>query len=79
MSAVKKTISIPDELFNEADQLSDNFSSLVCQALEAYINHVKIEYAVQSFGQWQERETSSIDIVNQLRKDEGRNYERNFD
>lgn len=74
MAAIKKTISIPDALFEEANTVSNNFSALVTIALEQYIKHVRIEQAKASFGSWEERKEMSVDTVKKLRDEKGRDY-----
>ncbi len=74
MSLVKTSISIPDDIFSEAKKVSDNFSSLVAEALREYLRRKKIEKAISSFGKWKNRDKDSVEIVNELRKEEGRKY-----
>lgn len=74
MRAVKKTISIPQELIIEVYSVSDNFSQIVTIALQEYIKHIKLQKAIESFGKWEQRSEDSITIVNKLRKDRGRKY-----
>ena len=71
---IKTSITIPDDVYNEAKGLSDNFSMLVTEALKEYMRMKAIEEAKSSFGKWQERDKSSVDIVNDLRKEETRKY-----
>jgi len=75
--AVKTCINIPDDIFNDAKKLSDNFSSLVTEALREYMRKKKIQKALSSFGKWEKREETSGDIVNKMReKDKRRNADR---
>jgi metal-responsive CopG/Arc/MetJ family transcriptional regulator len=74
MHLTKTSITLPDDLLKEAKSLSKNFSGLVADALREYIRQRKIQKALESFGSWQEREASSVDMVNEMRKDEGRDY-----
>ena len=72
---MRASITLPDDLLNEAKALSgDNFSSLVAKALRKYLNDMKIKKALNSFGSWKDHEEDSVDIVNELRSDKGRNY-----
>jgi len=66
--SVKTCVNIPDELFNEAKKLSGNFSFVVTEALREYLRKKKIQKALSSFGKWEEREKSSVDIVSEMRK-----------
>ena len=70
----KRSITIPDDLLEEARELSDNFSSFVTEAIRDHIRKVKVEKALKSFGKWEEREKDSVDIVRDLRSEEGRGY-----
>ena len=54
--------------------MSQNVSGLVTEALREYIRQRKIQKAMSSFGSWKEREVNSVDIVNSLRAEEGRDY-----
>lgn len=68
-NAVKTSISLPPDLFEEAKRASDNFSQLVAEALRAYLHEGRVEAAIESFGSWEPREQSSVDLVNELRKE----------
>jgi metal-responsive CopG/Arc/MetJ family transcriptional regulator len=70
----KTSITLPDDLLKEARSISKNFSSLVTDALREYIRQRKVQKAMESFGSWEKREESSTEIVNELRKEEGRDY-----
>ncbi len=74
MSLVKTSITIPEEVISEAKKTSDNFSALVTEALKEYIKKKNVEKAMASFGKWKDREKSSVEIVKELRKEEGRKY-----
>jgi len=74
MGLVKTSITIPDEIFDQAKNISKNFSALVAEALKEYLRKEKIKKAMSSFGKWEERDKSSVEIVNELRKEEGRKY-----
>ncbi|MDA8052803.1 MAG: type II toxin-antitoxin system CcdA family antitoxin [Deltaproteobacteria bacterium] len=72
---MKKTcISISDEIFEEAKSMSDNFSSIVSEALIEYIKKKRIENAKNSFGKWKSRAESTEEIIKKIRTDTGRNY-----
>lgn len=74
MSLVKTSITIPEEIIAEAKKTSDNFSALVTEALKEYIRKKNVEKAMASFGKWKDRDKSSVEIVKELRKEEGRKY-----
>lgn len=72
--SVKTSVNIPDDIFNEAKKLSDNFSSVVADALKEYLRRKKVEKAMSSFGKWGQRDRRSVDIVNDIRKEDRRRY-----
>lgn len=72
--SIKTSINIPDDIFNEAKKLSDNFSAVVADALKEYLRRKKVEKAVSSFGKWGKRDKRSVDIVNEIRKEDKRRY-----
>ena len=74
MHLTKTSITLPDDLLKEARSISKNFSSLVTDALREYLRQRKVQKAMESFGSWEKREESSAGIVNELRKDKGRDY-----
>ena len=74
MHLTKTSITLPDDLLKEARSISKNFSALVTDALREYIRQRKVQKAMESFGSWEKREESSTEIVNELRKVEGRDY-----
>lgn len=69
MPLVKKSITIPGDLLAQAKEASGNFSSLVTQALKEYLRKRAVRKAIDSFGSWEERKESSVEIVNHLRAD----------
>lgn len=69
MSLVKTSITIPEDVLSQAKEASDNFSSLVTLALKEYLRKKAVKKAINSFGKWEEREESSIEIVNKMRSD----------
>ena len=72
---LRASITLPDDIFKEANALSgNNLSALVAEALRKYIQDLKTKKALNSFGGWKDREKDSVDIVNEIRSDEGRNY-----
>jgi post-segregation antitoxin (ccd killing protein) len=70
----KTSVTIPDDLYQQAKELSDNFSSFVTEAIKDHIRKVKVAKALKSFGKWEERDKESTDIVRELRSDKGRGY-----
>lgn len=74
MHLVKTSITLPDDLLQEAKTMSKNVSGLITDALREYIRQHKVQKALGSFGTWKEREGESLDIVNDLRKEGDRDY-----
>ena len=70
----KTSVTIPDDIFEEAKEFSDNFSALVTEAIKDYIRKKKVEKALKSFGQWSDRNKDSVTIVNDLRSEDKRSY-----
>ena len=71
---IKTSITIPDDLFKEAKEFSDNFSALVTESIRDYMRKKKVEKALNSFGKWGERKEDSVDIVNELRSEKERDF-----
>jgi post-segregation antitoxin (ccd killing protein) len=74
MHLVKTSITLPDDLLQEARAMTKNVSSLITEALREHIRQRKVQKAMESFGSWQGRENDSVDIVNSLRKEGDRDY-----
>lgn len=74
MHLTKTSITLPDDLLQEAKATSNNVSALIADALREYLRQLKVQKATESFGSWKGREGDSIDTVNTLRKEEGRDY-----
>ena len=74
MHLVKTSITLPDDLLQEAKTMSKNVSSLITEALREHIRQLKVQKAMESFGSWKDREDTSVDIVNDLRKERDRDY-----
>lgn len=70
----KTSVTIPDDLYQQAKEFSDNFSSFVSEAIKEHIRKLKVASALKSFGKWQERDKESTEIVKELRTDKGRDY-----
>lgn len=79
MGLIRASITIPEDIYDKAKNFSDNFSSLVAEALKEYFRKASIQSAKKSFGSWKGREEDSIDIVNKMRIDRGRNYASRVD
>ena len=75
----KTSITIPTALFEEAKDISDNFSALATEAIGDYIRRKKVEKALKSVGMWADRKKKSTDIVNEMRSDAGRTYAKRSD
>ena len=71
---VKTSVTIPDDVYKEAKRQSENFSLLVSKALKEYLRMKKVDRAMASFGKWGKRDKASIDIVKEIRKEDGRRY-----
>ena len=74
MHLTKTSITIPDDLLNEARAISKNFSGLVAEALTEYLRQRKVQKAMESFGAWKDHDETGVDAVNRLRSDGGRDY-----
>jgi len=72
MGAVKKSVYISEELLKEANAVNSNFSAVVEMALVDYIHKQRVQKALKSFGCWADRAESSVDIVNNLRREDDR-------
>jgi len=74
MRLTKTSITLPDDLLQEARTVSKNVSALIAEALREYLHQRKVQKAMESFGAWKSRDGDSIDMVNSLRKEEERDY-----
>ncbi|MCX8026599.1 MAG: type II toxin-antitoxin system CcdA family antitoxin [Thermodesulfovibrionales bacterium] len=66
---IKTSITISEDIYKEAKEVSNNFSLLVSEALREYLKARKINKAKSSFGKWSKRDASSVEIVDSIRKD----------
>lgn len=73
MSLIKTSITLPEDLLTQAKEASNNFSAIVTEALKEYLRKRAVEKAIDSFGAWEEREESSVEIVNKIRSGKLRN------
>jgi post-segregation antitoxin (ccd killing protein) len=74
MSLVKTSITIPEEVYKGVKKVSKNFSAAATEALIDFLKKERMQKATASFGGWEKRPKKSVEIVNQLRSEEGRNY-----
>jgi hypothetical protein len=74
MTAIKKTISINEDIVKKATAIAPNFSATVEAALIEYIHKHRVKKAIQSFGKWDNRAESSVDIINSLRSHDDRDH-----
>lgn len=74
MHLTKTSITLPDDLLAEARAASKNLSALVAESLREYLRQRKVQKAMESFGSWQGVEEKSVDMVNRLRSEGGRDY-----
>jgi hypothetical protein len=74
VKSIKTSVTISDEVFEEARAFSNNFSSFVNEALKFYIKMKNIEKGKASFGKWTDRDKPSTDLVDEVRNDRGRDY-----
>lgn len=72
MSVIKKTVSLSSDIVEKAQRISSNFSLLVETALRDYLHHYTVKKAKESFGKWQLRDSDSVSLVNDLRKEDTR-------
>ena len=66
---MKTSVQIPDEIYRQTKLLSDNFSFIVTQALKEFLKKSQTHKALEAFGSWETRDKSSVELVNDLRKD----------
>ncbi|MDP3039354.1 MAG: type II toxin-antitoxin system CcdA family antitoxin [Deltaproteobacteria bacterium] len=74
MGLIKTSITIPEEVYKEVKKASKNFSAVATEALKDYLKKEKVQKAIASFGSWERRPKKSVDFVNEMRREEGRNY-----
>lgn len=60
MSGIKKTVFISEELIKESLIIDSSFSAVVEKK------------AIDSFGKWKKRKETSVDLTNNLRKENNR-------
>ncbi len=70
MAVIKKTISLPEELYKEAENISHNFSEIVKEALSEYIKKKKIEKALSTAGTFKDLKETGVEYVDKMRKED---------
>ncbi len=70
MVTIKKTISLPEELYKEAENLSQNFSEIFKEALSEYIKKKKIEKALSTAGAFKDMKETGIEYVDRIRNED---------
>ena len=70
MSIVKKTISLPEDLYREAKNISDNFSKVVKEALSEYFEKRKIENILSTAGSLKDFKETGVEYVDKIRKED---------
>ena len=69
MSAIKKTISIDENIANEASKINSNFSAIVEKALIEYMHHYRVQKAIQSFFNNSRTVSKSVKKINNDKKE----------
>jgi len=73
---LRASITLPDDIFIEAKAVAgNNLSALVAEALRKYLQDLRTKKALDTFCSWKKKKKDSVDIVNEMRSDEGRNYD----
>ncbi len=70
MATIKKTVSLPEELYKEAENISHNFSEVVKEALSEYIKRKKIEKALSTAGALKNLKQTGIEYVDKMRRED---------
>ena len=74
MGLIKTSITIPEDVYKGVKKVSKNFSAVATEALKDYLKKEKVRKAIASFGSWENSVKKSVDVVNEMRREEGRNY-----
>ncbi|MCX7760470.1 MAG: type II toxin-antitoxin system CcdA family antitoxin [Hydrogenothermaceae bacterium] len=70
MSVIKKTISLPEDIYREVASTSDNFSKVVKEALEEYLKKKKKEKLLTLAGKLKDWNIEDgVEFVSKLRKE----------
>ena len=71
MGVVKKTISIPENIYKEAREFSENFSHIVKEALEDYLKKKKKEKILSMAGSLKDWEIKDgLEYENKAREED---------
>ncbi len=71
MSIVKKTVSIPEEIYKEAQEISNNFSQIVKEALKEYLKKKKKEKILSMAGVLKDWEIEDgVEYEKKMRKED---------
>ena len=70
MATIKKTISLPEELYREVEGISHNFSEIVKEALLEYIKKKKVEKALLTAGVFKDLKETGVEYVKKMRKED---------
>ncbi len=79
MGLIKTSITIPEEVYKGVKKVSKNFSAAATEALIDYLKKERVQKAIASFGSWEKSQKKSVGIVNDMRREEGRNYADRID
>ena len=71
MNVIKKTISIPEDIYKEAREFSENFSQIVKEALEDYLKKKKKEKILSMAGSLKDWEIKEgLEYENKAREED---------
>ncbi len=76
MAVVKKTISIPEDIYRDTQKFSKNFSKTVVESLEEYVKKKKREHLLCLAGELEDFEDGREFIENIRKEDKKANMER---
>jgi len=83
MSVIKKTISIPEEMYKEAQEFSGNFSQIVKDALNEYLKKKKKEKILSMAGSLKDWEVKDgLEYEKEMREEDiktQKEREKNWD
>ena len=74
MSLIKTSITIPEDVYKGVKKVSKNFSAAATEALIDFLKKERVRKATASFGSWEKRPKKSVEMVDEMRKEEGRSY-----
>jgi len=71
MNVIKKTVSIPEDIYKEAREFSENFSQIVKEALEDYLKKKKKEKILSMAGSLKDWEIKEgLEYENKAREED---------